>query len=66
MLKKVMRLIQVQQKKNILRKDLLNIQREKRKKEYNKTSTVRDSVTALLQDNIIPTGDFIHLYDSTP
>ena len=35
-------------------------------KEYNKTSTVRDSVTVLLQDNIIPAGDFIHLYDSTP
>ena len=35
-------------------------------KEYNKTSTVRDSVTLLLQDNIIPAGDFIHLYDSTP
>jgi|ERR671913_876328 hypothetical protein len=36
------------------------------KKDYNKTSTVRDSVTLLLQDNIIPAGDFIHLYDSTP
>jgi hypothetical protein len=35
-------------------------------KDYNKTSTVRDSVTVLLQDNIIPAGDFIHLYDSTP
>ena len=35
-------------------------------KDYNKTSTVRDSVTLLLQDNIIPAGDFIHLYDSTP
>jgi hypothetical protein len=35
-------------------------------KEYNKTTTVRDSVTVLLQDNIIPGGDFIHLYDSTP
>ena len=35
-------------------------------KDYNKTSTVRDSVTVLLQDNIIPGGDFIHLYDSTP
>jgi hypothetical protein len=39
---------------------------EEEKKEYNKTSTVRDSVTVLLQDNIIPAGDFIHLYDSTP
>ena len=35
-------------------------------KDYNKTSTVRDSVTVLLQDSIIPAGDFIHLYDSTP
>jgi hypothetical protein len=35
-------------------------------KEYNKTNTVRDSVTELLQDKIIPGGDFIHLYDSTP
>jgi hypothetical protein len=35
-------------------------------KDYNKTSTVRDSLTVLLQDNIIPAGDFIHLYDSTP
>lgn len=35
-------------------------------KEYNKTSTVRDSVTVLLQDQLIPAGDFIHLYDSTP
>ena len=35
-------------------------------KDYNKTSTVRDSVTLLLQDQVIPAGDFIHLYDSTP
>jgi hypothetical protein len=35
-------------------------------KEYNQTSTVRDSVTELLQDKIIPGGNFIHLYDSTP
>ena len=35
-------------------------------KDHNKTSTVRDSVTVLLQDNIIPAGDFMHLYDSTP
>jgi hypothetical protein len=34
--------------------------------EYNETSTVRDSVTELLQDKVIPGGDFIHLYDSTP
>jgi hypothetical protein len=39
---------------------------EEEGKGYNKTSTVRDSVTILLQDNIIPAGDFIHLYDSTP
>ena len=35
-------------------------------KEYNETSTVRDSVTELLQDMTIPGGDFIHLYDTTP
>src|SRR5688500_16633167 len=35
-------------------------------KEYNKTSTVRDSLTVLLQEKVIPAGDFIHLYDSTP
>jgi len=34
--------------------------------EYNKTSPVRDSVTILLQDTIIPGTDFLHLYDSTP
>jgi hypothetical protein len=34
--------------------------------EYNKTTTVRDSVTILLQDAIIPGTDFLHLYDSTP
>jgi hypothetical protein len=34
--------------------------------EYNETSTVRDSVTELLQDKVIPGGDFMHLYDSTP
>ena len=39
---------------------------EEEEKEYNQTSTVRDSVTELLQDKIIPGGDFIHLYDSTP
>ena len=27
---------------------------------------MRDSVTELLQDKVIPGGDFIHLYDSTP
>jgi hypothetical protein len=39
---------------------------EEEEKEYNKTNTVRDSVTELLQEKIIPGGDFIHLYDSTP
>jgi hypothetical protein len=34
--------------------------------EDNKTSKVRDSVTILLQDTIIPGTDFLHLYDSTP
>ena len=35
-------------------------------REYNKTTTVRDSVTILLQDTILPGTDFLHLYDSTP
>lgn len=39
---------------------------EEYEKEYNETSTVRDSVTELLQDKVIPGGDFLHLYDSTP
>ncbi|MGZ5511111.1 MAG: hypothetical protein ACXWFC_11675, partial [Nitrososphaeraceae archaeon] len=39
---------------------------EEEEKEYNETTTVRDSVTELLQDKVIPGGDFIHLYDSTP
>ena len=40
---------------------------EEYEKEYNETSsTVRDSVTELLQDKVIPGGDFMHLYDSTP
>jgi hypothetical protein len=34
--------------------------------EHSKASSVRDSVAILLQDRIIPGGDFIHLYDSTP
>ncbi len=34
--------------------------------EYDKTSQIRDSVTILLQDTIIPGKDFLHLYDSTP
>jgi hypothetical protein len=34
--------------------------------QYNKTTTVRDSATILLQDAIIPGTDFLHLYDSTP
>ena len=36
------------------------------KEEYSETSAVRDSVTVLLQDMIIPATDFIHLYDSSP
>jgi hypothetical protein len=36
------------------------------KNEYNQTNNVRDSVTILLQDTIIPGTDFLHLYDSTP
>ncbi|HEU5462454.1 MAG TPA: hypothetical protein VFU79_09320 [Nitrososphaeraceae archaeon] len=39
---------------------------EEEEKEHNETTTVRDSVTELLQDKIIPGGDFMHLYDSTP
>ena len=35
-------------------------------KEYNETNVVRDSVTELLDGQIIPGGDFIHLYDTTP
>jgi hypothetical protein len=34
--------------------------------EYDKTTQVRDSVTILLQDTIIPGTEFLHLYDSTP
>ena len=34
--------------------------------EHNETNVVRDSVTELLQDKVIPGGDFMHLYDSTP
>ena len=34
--------------------------------EYATTEAVRDSVTELLQDKVIPGGDFMHLYDSTP
>ena len=39
---------------------------EEEEKEHNETSTVRDSVTELLEGKIIPGGDFIHLYDTTP
>ena len=35
-------------------------------KEHYEASSVRDSIALLLQDNLIPAGDFIHLYDSTP
>jgi hypothetical protein len=34
--------------------------------EHSGTSSVRDSVTVLLQGIVIPGNDFIHLYDSTP
>ena len=39
---------------------------DEEEKEHNETSTVRDSVTELLEGKIIPGGDFIHLYDTTP
>ena len=40
---------------------------EGEEKEHNETtSVVRDSVTELLDGQIIPGGDFIHLYDTTP
>ena len=39
---------------------------QKKKKEHNETNVVRDSVTELLDGQIIPGGDFIHLYDTTP
>ena len=39
---------------------------EEEEKEHNETSTVRDSVTELLQDKVIPGGDYMHLYDTTP
>jgi len=35
-------------------------------KEPHEASSVRDSTALLLQDNLIPAGDFIHLYDSSP
>ena len=39
---------------------------EEEEKEHNETNVVRDSVTELLDSQIIPGGDFIHLYDTTP
>jgi hypothetical protein len=40
---------------------------EGEEKEHNETtSVVRDSVTELLDGQILPAGDFIHLYDTTP
>ena len=39
---------------------------EEEEKEHNETNIVRDSVTELLDGQIIPGGDFIHLYDTTP
>jgi hypothetical protein len=46
--------------------DPMKVAPSSEEKEYNQNSTVRDSVTILLQDAIIPGTDFIHLYDSTP
>ena len=48
------------------KEDATKITPSSEENEYNKTSTVRDSVTILLQDAIIPGTDFLHLYDSTP
>ncbi len=39
---------------------------EEEEEEHNETNVVRDSVTELLDGQIIPGGDFIHLYDTTP
>ena len=39
---------------------------QQKKKKNNETNVVRDSVTELLDGQIIPGGDFIHLYDTTP
>jgi hypothetical protein len=39
---------------------------EGEEKEHNETNVVRDSVTELLDGQILPAGDFIHLYDTTP
>ena len=38
----------------------------KEKEHHEADSSVRDSITLLLQDRTIPAGDFIHLYDSSP
>ena len=43
-----------------------NMTEEGEEKEHNETNVVRDSVTELLDGQIIPGGDFIHLYDTTP
>ena len=45
---------------------LRQVIQQKKKKEHNETNVVRDSVTELLDGQIIPGGDFIHLYDTTP
>ena len=39
---------------------------EEHAEEYTEGISVRDSVTVLLQDIVLPAQDFIHLYDSTP
>ena len=39
---------------------------EEHGEEYTEGISVRDSVTVLLQDMVLPAQDFIHLYDSTP
>lgn len=39
---------------------------EEHGEEYTEGISVRDSVTVLLQDIVLPAQDFIHLYDSTP
>ncbi|MGI9012340.1 MAG: hypothetical protein ACR2F1_14310 [Nitrososphaeraceae archaeon] len=51
---------------NLSKMDFSEDKYSSNQKEYNKTSIVRDSVTILLQNTIIPGTDFIHLYDSTP
>ncbi|MGH9997998.1 MAG: hypothetical protein ACRD7F_08300, partial [Nitrososphaeraceae archaeon] len=54
---------QIQEKEKA---DAMKLAHSSEDNEHNKTSIVRDSVTILLQDAIIPGTDFLHLYDSTP